>query len=199
MKELVEMTDEELAVSYMNGNNQAFDLLLSRNQSKIFAYILLVFHNNEDIANDIFQNIFVKIIIRLQHRQYSPTGKFAAWCMRIAHNEMMDWFRGQRSNRFIDTLDDHNMNKILSSSMISSSRESEVVNSQVLSDVKRLMHALPAPQREVVYMRYYQNMSFKEIAEATDVSINTALGRMRYAIINMRRLAQQHDVRLALE
>lgn len=198
MKKLVEMTDEELAVSYMNGNNQAFDLLLSRNQSKIFAYILLVFHN-EDIANDIFQNIFVKIIIRLQHRQYSPTGKFAAWCMRIAHNEMMDWFRGQRSNRFIDTLDDNNMSKVLSSSMISSSRESEVVNSQVLSDVKRLMYALPAPQREVVYMRYYQNMSFKEIAEATDVSINTALGRMRYAIINMRRLAQQHDVRLALE
>ena len=91
------------------------------------------------------------------------------------------------------------MSKVLSSSMISSSRESEVVNSQVLSDVKRLMYALPAPQREVVYMRYYQNMSFKEIAEATDVSINTALGRMRYAIINMRRLAQQHDVRLALE
>lgn len=198
MKKLVEMTDEELAVSYMNGNNQAFDLLLSRNQSKIFAYILLVFHN-EDIANDIFQNIFVKIIIRLQHRQYSPTGKFAAWCMRIAHNEMMDWFRGQRTSRLIDPLDDCHMSKVLSSSMISSSRESEVVNSQVLSDVKRLMYALPAPQREVVYMRYYQNMSFKEIAEATDVSINTALGRMRYAIINMRRLAQQHDVRLALE
>ena len=198
MKKLVEMTDEELAVSYMNGNNQAFDLLLSRNQSKIFAYILLVFHN-EDIANDIFQNIFVKIIIRLQHRQYSPTGKFAAWCMRIAHNEMMDWFRGQRTSRLIDPLDDCNMSKVLSSPMISSSRESEVVNSQVLSDVKRLMYALPAPQREVVYMRYYQNMSFKEIAEATDVSINTALGRMRYAIINMRRLAQQHDVRLALE
>lgn len=198
MKKLVEMTDEELAVSYMDGNNQAFDILLARNQSKIFAYILIVFHN-EDIANDIFQNIFVKIIIRLQHRQYSPTGKFAAWCMRIAHNEMMDWFRSQRTSRLIDPLDDNNMKKAQPSAMISSSHESEVVNSQVLSDVKRLMYALPASQREVVYMRYYQNMSFKEIAEATDVSINTALGRMRYAIINMRRLAQQHDMRLVLE
>lgn len=198
MKKLVEMTDEELAVSYMNGDNQAFDILLSRNQSKIFTYILIFLHN-EDIANDVFQNIFVKIIIRLQHRQYSPTGKFTAWCLRIAHNEIMDWFRRQSSSRVVDPLDDNDLNKHLSSSMVSSSRESEVVNSQVLSDVKRLMYALPESQREVVYMRYYQDMSFKEIAKATDVSINTALGRMRYAIINMRRLAQQHDVRLVLE
>lgn len=191
------MTNEELAVEYMQGNNRAFDLLLNRTKNDLFTYILFVVHNN-DTANDIFQESFVKAITHLQRGNYAPTGKFNSWMMRIAHNAIMDWYRKQKQFNLIDANEDNDISKLSSSDLLSDCRETDVVNSQVLHDVKKLMEFLPATQREVVFMRYYQELSFKEIAEMTGVSINTSLGRMRYALINMRKLARQNSIELEM-
>lgn len=197
MKNLEEMTDEELAVSYIEGDNRAFDMLLSNNQRKVFTYILFVVRNR-DVANDVFQDTFVKVITQLQQKRYAPNGKFSAWVMRIAHNEIMDWYRTQRSGHIVEATQDNDLSNIGGQDVSLSSVESQYVNSQVLTDVRRMMNLLPASQREVVYMRFYQGMSFKEIAETTGVSINTSLGRMRYAILNLRRMAKENDVQLQL-
>lgn len=197
MKNLNEMTDEELAISYIEGNNRAFDMLLSNNQRKVFMYILFVVRNR-DVANDVFQDTFVKVITQLQQKRYVPNGKFSAWVMRIAHNEIMDWYRDQRNDKIVEAPKDNDLSNVGGADVTLNSIESHFVNNQVLADVKRMMNLLPASQREVVYMRFYQGMSFKEIAETTGVSINTSLGRMRYAILNLRRMAKDHDVQLQL-
>jgi RNA polymerase sigma-70 factor (ECF subfamily) len=197
MKNLEEMTDEELAVSYIEGDNRAFDMLLSNNQRKVFTYILFVVRNR-DVANDVFQDTFVKVITQLQQKRYAPNGKFSAWVMRIAHNEIMDWYRTQRSGHIVEATEDNDLSNIGGLDVSLSSVESQYVNSQVLTDVRRMMNLLPASQREVVYMRFYQGMSFKEIAQTTGVSINTSLGRMRYAILNLRRMAKENCVQLQL-
>lgn len=197
MKNLNKMADEELALSYIEGDNRAFDLLLSRNQSKLFSYILFVVCDR-DIANDVFQETFVKIITRLQQGKYSPTGKFAAWTMRIAHNVIMDWYRAQKADKIVEAPRENDLSNIGGADVQIGNIENEFVSSQTLSDIKKLMNHLPAPQREVVFMRYYQEMSFKEIAETTGVSINTSLGRMRYAILNLRRMVREHELTLQL-
>ena len=197
MKNLAVMTDEELALSYVNGDNRAFDELLLRNQSKIFSYILFVVRDR-DTADDVFQETFVKVVVKLQQGKYVPSGKFSAWVLRIAHNVIMDLYRGQKSQKIIDAVDDNDLSNIASNDMIIGNVESQFVNTQVLSDVRKMMNLLPTTQREVVYMRYFQQMSFKEIADTTNVSINTSLGRMRYAILNLRRMAREHDVVLQL-
>ena len=140
----------------------------------------------------------MKVIVKLQQGQYTDSGKFQFWLTRIAHNCIMDWYRQQQSRHIVEPNEENDLQNIKSLSAMDICRESELVNEQVLRDVKRLVKALPAPQKEVVYMRYYQELSFKEIAELTGVSINTALGRMRYALINMRRLAKEHRIELAL-
>ncbi|MBR7126537.1 MAG: sigma-70 family RNA polymerase sigma factor [Prevotella sp.] len=197
MSNLSQMTDEELAMQYVQGNNKAFDLLLSRNQSKLFSYILFVVHD-QDVANDIFQETFVKVVMKLQQGRYTPSGKFGAWVMRIAHNVIMDWYRDQRIDRMVEVAKDNDLSNISSHEVLQDSIESDFVRLQVLSDVKKMMNNLPAPQREVVYMRFFQGMSFKEIAETTEVSINTSLGRMRYAILNLRRMAKAHNIALQI-
>ena len=197
MKNFEELTDEQLAMLYVEGNNSAFDLLLSRTQEKLFTYIMFVVHDH-DLADDIFQETFVKAIMKLQGGQYTDSGKFIFWLTRIAHNAIMDWYRQQQSRHIMEPNPDNDLQNLSMSTVLDTFRESELVNEQVLSDVKRMMEALPAPQREVVYMRFYQQLSFKEIAELTNVSINTALGRMRYALINMRRMAKEYDIELAL-
>lgn len=191
------MTDEELALSYIDGNNKAFDLLLLRNQSKLFSYILFVVRDR-DTAEDIFQETFVKVITRLQNGKYTASGKFGAWIMRIAHNVIMDWYRDQRAERVVDAAQDNDLSNISGSECVVGSIESHYVNTQVMSDVRTLLNNLPPTQREVVFMRYYQQLSFKEIADTTSVSINTALGRMRYAIINLRRMAKTYNMTLQL-
>lgn len=196
MENLNLMTDEELAIMYISGDNRAFDLLLNRNQEKLFTYILFVVRDRE-MANDIFQDTFFKVIFRLQQGKYVANGKFSAWLMRIAHNVIMDWYRQQRTQNIVDAPKDNDLSNI-GGGLMEGSREGEMVNSQVMEDVRRMMSHLPAPQREVVFMRFYQQMSFKEIAEATGVSINTALGRMRYAILNLRRMAREHQVTLQM-
>lgn len=191
------LTDEELALLYVGGNNGAFDELLLRNQTKLFNYIMFVVRDQE-LANDIFQDTFVKVITRLQEGRYSVTGKFSFWITRIAHNVIMDWYRQQHNEHVVDLLEDNDVSNSQNMDVIECGREHELVNEQVLIDVKRMMNNLPTPQREVVYMRFYQELSFKEIAEVTGVSINTALGRMRYAIINLRRMVHEYDMALSL-
>lgn len=194
MENLNLMTDEELAIMYVDGDNKAFDLLLSRNQEKLFTYILFVVRDRE-MANDMFQETFFKVVSRLQQGKYIANGKFSAWLMRIAHNVIMDWYRQQRAQNIVDAPKENDLSNV-GSTLLESSREGELVNNQVMEDVRRMMSHLPASQREVVFMRFYQQMSFKEIAEATGVSINTALGRMRYAILNLRRMTREHQLTL---
>lgn len=196
MENLNLMTDEELAIMYVDGDNKAFDLLLSRNQEKLFTYILFVVRDRE-MANDMFQETFFKVVSRLQQGKYIANGKFSAWLMRIAHNVIMDWYRQQRAQNIVDAPKENDLSNV-GSTLLESSREGELVNNQVMEDVRRMMSHLPASQREVVFMRFYQQMSFKEIAEATGVSINTALGRMRYAILNLRRMKREHQLTLQM-
>ncbi len=198
MKRFEEMTDETLALLYVGGDNKAFDELLSRTQDKLFTYIMFVVRDHE-LADDIFQETFVKAIIKLQHGQYTNSGKFQFWITRIAHNVIMDWYRAQKNEHIIEPTQENDLSNLRGASILDTYRETEMVNEQVLCDVKKMMNALPAPQREVVYMRFYQQLSFKEIAELTGVSINTSLGRMRYALMNLRRMAKEHKIELALQ
>ncbi len=198
MKNYASCSDEALALLYIDGDNRAFDELLARNQQKLFTYIMFVVRDPE-IANDLFQETFVKVITKLQQGKYTDSGKFSFWLTRIAHNVIMDSYRHHRSSRTIEPTENNDLNKLRSNELMDINRENEYVNDQIMEDVRKLMDNLPAPQREVVYMRYYQDMSFKEIAESTGVSINTSLGRMRYALINMRRMAKDHEIQLTLE
>lgn len=198
MDTLTKLTDEELAMAYIDGNNRAFDLLLSRNQSKLYSYIMFVVRDR-DKAEDIFQETFVKVITRLHQRRYVPSGKFSAWIMRIAHNVIMDRYRSSKLQNIIEPTADNDLSNIAPSHLSETNRESRYVNDQVMSDVRRMVSQLPPPQREMVYMRFYQHIPFKEIAEMTGVSINTALGRMRYAIINLRRMAKVNNIALQLD
>ncbi len=191
MKDYASLTDEQLALLYVGGDYSAFDVLLERNQQKLYSYILFVVHDPE-VANDVFQETFVKVITKLQDGKYTDSGKFSFWLTRIAHNVMMDNYRHQKTTQIVEPTEDNDLNKLRSNDIMDINRENEYVNTQVMNDVRNLMEALPAPQREVVYMRFYQDLSFKEIAEITGVSINTSLGRMRYALINMRRMAREH-------
>jgi RNA polymerase sigma-70 factor (ECF subfamily) len=198
MKNYASQTDEALALLYVNGDNRAFDELLARNQQKLYNYILFVVRDPE-IANDVFQDTFVKVITKLQDGKYTDSGKFSFWVTRIAHNIMMDGYRQQRGEHIVDVDEENDLSRLRSEELMDINRENEFVNAQILNDVRHLMDMLPAPQREVVYMRYYQDLSFKEIADMTGVSINTSLGRMRYALINMRRMARQHNIQLSME
>ena len=198
MNTLERMTDEQLALAYIDGNNRAFDELLSRSQDKIFTYIMYVV-KDEDLANDLFQETYLKVITKLQGGHYAVSGKFIWWVTRIAHNVIIDHYRAVKSSKIIETGKDNDLSNLHCASMLDSNRESELSNEQVLKDVKRLMDALPEAQREVVFMRYFQELSFKEIAELTNVSINTSLGRMRYALMNLRKLTKEYGVNLAIE
>ena len=198
MKKISLLTDEELAMEYVKGNNRAFDELLSRTQTGIYSYIIFIVHNKE-VANDLFQETFLKAITKLKEGKYSPSGRFNGWLIRIAHNAIMDWYRRQKSQHLIDTDgSDIAIAEMSDQQIMETSREDIMANAQVLEDVKAMIDFLPENQRDIVKMRYYQNLSFKEIAALTNCSINTCLGRMRYALINMRRLAKQNSMQLQL-
>lgn len=190
------MTDEQLVRAYAQGNNEAFDALLKRHQEKTFNNILRVV-KNEDIANDIFQETFVKAILTIKQGRYTETGKFPAWISRIAHNLVIDYYRQEKSEN-VQSTDLEEIDVLNKKELCEGTIEDRIISDQIKEDVKMLITHLPDLQREVLTMRYYKNLSFKEIAEKTGVSINTALGRMRYAIINMRRMAAEKDVILTL-
>lgn len=196
MENLNQMSDDALVGLYSNGNSRAFDILLDRYKDKLFAYIRFIIRNRE-LAEDIFQETFVKAIVTLQKGSYSCSGKFGAWLTRIAHNLMIDYFRQERNENSISN-DETDYDLFNDKRFSDLTVEDEMVNEQTLQDVRRLVNELPDNQREVVFMRYYQDLSFKEIADITGVSINTALGRMRYALINIRRIAEEKDIKLVL-
>ena len=196
MNELNALADEKLVAMYASGTNEAFDLLLERYKDRLYNYILYSV-NNADVADDIFQETFVKAIVTIKQGRYTESGKFYAWLTRIAHNLVIDQFRTEKNENLISK-DESEKDIFNDADLCDSSLESVLVTEQTLEDVKRLMNHLPEPQREVVFMRFYQELSFKEISDITGVSINTALGRMRYAILNMRRMAQEHHLSLAV-
>ncbi|MBQ4520207.1 MAG: sigma-70 family RNA polymerase sigma factor [Bacteroidaceae bacterium] len=196
MEQMKQMTDDVLVTMYAKGNNQAFDILLDRYKNKLYSYIYFIVRN-EELTEDIFQETFVKAIVTIQQGRYTADGKFSAWLTRIAHNLVIDFFRQERNENVISN-DETETDLFNNVNLSDDNIETQLVNEQVLRDVKRLMDALPDNQREVVYMRFYQDLSFKEIAEITGVSINTALGRMRYALLNIRRMAEEKDIQLTV-
>ncbi len=190
------MADEELVVMYATGNNAAFDVLLNRYKSNIHAYIYYIVRDR-DLTEDIFQETFVKVIMTIKQGRYTENGKFKAWITRIAHNLIIDHFRQERNENTISN-DEVEVDLFNYMRLCEGTVEDHLVQAQVFSDVKKMVEYLPDNQREVLEMRYYRNMSFKEIADRTGVSINTALGRMRYAILNMRRMAQENRIELSI-
>ena len=188
------LTDEQLVRAYAEGTNEAFDTLLRRHQDRIFNYILRII-KNEDIANDIFQETFVKAIQTIRQGRSTENGKFPAWISRIAHNLIIDYYRQEKSenHQSADLTDNDILNR---KELCEDTIEDILISNQIRNDVKLLIEELPELQKEVLKMRYYQNLSFKEIAEITGVSINTSLGRMRYAILNMRKMARENQITL---
>lgn len=197
MKQLVNLTDTELVKLYENGNNKAFEVLLYRYQEKVYNHIFLIVRQRE-LTEDIFQDTFFKAIINLKQGNYVESGKFLPWINRIAHNLIIDHFRRQKNENNI-SVDAAEYDLLNSSNLYERSIEENMINEQILSDVVRLIYFLPENQQEVVRMRIFQELSFKEIADLTGVSINTALGRMRYALLNIRRLAEEHNLTLEIK
>ena len=195
MNNLKTMADDELVALYAKGSNPAFDVLLNRYKSSVHSYIYYIVRDR-DLTEDIFQETFVKAIVTIKQGRYTENGKFKAWIMRIAHNLIIDNFRQERNENTISN-DEVELDLLNDSKLCDGTVEDEMVQNQVFADVRKLVRHLPENQREVLEMRYYKDMSFKEIADATGVSINTALGRMRYAILNMRRMAEENRMELA--
>ena len=197
MKHLRMMADEELVVAYAEGNNSAFDVLLNRHRTNVFSYIYFIVRNRE-LSEDIFQETFIKAIVTIKQGRYTENGKFRAWINRIAHNLIIDNYRQEKTEQAISN-DDCEIDLFNNAKLSDGTIEDFLVKEQILSDVKKLVDYLPDNQKEVLMLRYYQDLSFKEIADITGVSINTALGRMRYAILNMRRMAEEKNMILTQE
>lgn len=197
MEALQTMTDEQLVADYSKGNNLAFDILLNRHRQSVYGYIYYTVRNRE-LAEDIFQDTFIKAVITIRQGRYTETGKFRAWISRIAHNLIIDHFRQEKNENTISN-DDAPVDLLNNPSLCDGTIEDKIIKNQITSDIRKLISYLPESQREVLEMRYYQDLSFKEIADLTGVSINTALGRMRYAILNIRRMANENSIVLTLE
>ena len=185
-------TDEQLVFEYVNGNNSSFDELLQRYNTKIFSYIFSVV-NDRNQAEDLLQEIFYKVIVGLKEGKYTNLGCFKYWIMSITRNILIDYFRKNRI-LFSEPNKDNDLCMLYEESLTDKSHETQMIDVQLRADAVKLMNRLPERQREVVYMKFFEDKSFKEIAEQTKVSINTSLGRMHYAIINMRRMAKKYDI-----
>lgn len=188
-KELI--TDATLVSSYIKGHESALETLIKRHKQRIYSFIYSKVYD-KDIAEDIFQDTFIKVIRTLKRGAYNEEGKFLPWTMRIAHNLVIDHFR--KSNRMpkFDNSGEFSIFSVLSDSALNA--EKTIIKAQVETDVRRLVDELPDDQKEVLLMRIYKDMSFKEISDRTGVSINTALGRMRYALINLRKIIDKHNI-----
>ena len=184
-------SDATLVSNYINGEENSLSILIARHQQRIYSFIYSKVYDR-DVAEDVFQDTFIKVIKTLKRGAYNEEGKFLPWVMRIAHNLVIDHFR--RNNRMpkFDNDGEFSIFSVLSDSGLNV--EKQLIKDQVESDVRRLIEELPGDQKEVLMMRMYQDMSFKEISERTGVSINTALGRMRYAIINLRKVIEKHNI-----
>lgn len=196
METLKERSDERLIALYVDGNNEAFDVLIDRHKDRVYSYILH-YVKNPELADDIFQETFVKAIVTIKQNRYVENGRFSAWITRIAHNLIFDYFRKEKTENLQST-DAGDINILNRKELSEATVEDHIILSQIETDIHRLIMALPENQREVLQLRYFKDMSFKEIAMLTNVSINTALGRMRYAILNMRKMAQENHISLSL-
>jgi RNA polymerase sigma-70 factor (ECF subfamily) len=186
------LSDNELVQRFIGGDKYSLEILIKRHKGRVFSYILLIVKKQE-LAEDIFQETFIKVIRSLKKGKYTENGKFVSWVLRISHNLIIDHFRKEKlkgtvSNDSLD-IDIFNSQKFSEDTI-----EDQMINTQILSEVKDLIKELPEDQQQVIIMRHYLDLSFKEIAEQTDVSINTALGRMRYALINLRKLVEQKNL-----
>lgn len=186
-------SDQELVQSYLKGNNAAFEVLLKRHQERIFTQIVLMVRDNE-VADDIFQETFVKAIRTLKQGKYNEEGKFLPWVLRIAHNLCIDHFRKSKKMPMVRSDNDYDVFGTIAQDDMNI--EEQWVTDIIHGDVRKLIDHLPKEQREVVIMRHYEGLSFKEISEKCNVSINTSLGRMRYALINMRKIIEQKSITL---
>jgi RNA polymerase sigma-70 factor (ECF subfamily) len=186
-------TDQELVVAYLQGNEKAFEQLLLRHKRKVWSHIYLLVRDRE-LTEDLFQETFIKVIHTLKSGKYNEEGKFLPWVMRIAHNLVIDHFRRVKKMPLVRSNDDHDVFATIAQP--GKNVEQQIVNVQIDADVRKLIDSLPDEQRQVVMMRTYLGMSFKEISEHTEVSINTALGRMRYALINMRKMIKENAITL---
>lgn len=195
MQNLEKLADDVLVAYYSEGNNNAFDVLQTRHQAKVYNYILQMV-KDRNLADDIFQETFVKAITTIKQGRYAEAGKFSAWVCRIARNLIIDNFRQEKVEATVST-DDSNYDVLNRKDLSEDTIEDMLIDSQIQADVRRLVKQLPDSQREVLIMRYYKGLSFKEIADVTGVSINTALGRMRYAILNLRRIAKENRIALS--
>lgn len=190
------LSDNELVNQFLSGDQMAIELLIRRHRKRVFGYILLLV-KNQTIAEDVFQDTFVKVIKSLQENKYTDNGRFVSWVMRIAHNLIIDYFRKEKQLKTYSN-DQSEVDVFNSPKFSEKNVEEHMVFEQILSEVRILVDELPEEQREVVLLRHYAGLSFKEIAEQTNVSINTALGRMRYALINMRKVMQERNMVLTL-
>ncbi|MGM9826693.1 MAG: RNA polymerase sigma factor [Muribaculaceae bacterium] len=194
MQKFEKQPDDILVAAFASGDNQAFDALLERHQSRIFNYIRHIV-KDEGVSNDVFQETFVRVITTIKQGRYAADGKFVSWVMRIAHNIIIDQYRQEKSEATVST-DEADYDLLNRRELCDDTIEDIMIDNAICNDVRQLVRTLPREQRQVLVMRYYGNMSFKKIAERTGVSINTALGRMRYAILNLRRLADEHKISL---
>ncbi len=194
MQKFDKQTDDQLVAAYAKGNNDAFDALLQRHQIRVYNCIYQMVRERS-LAEDIFQETFVKAITTIRQGRYTENGKFAAWINRIARNLVIDFFRQEKIEASVSA-DDDNFDILNRKELSEDTVEDLIIDRQIRDDLRKLIRHLPKSQRQVLVMRYYRNLSFKEIAEATGVSINTALGRMRYAILNIRRIADENAIAL---
>lgn len=185
-------SDKELISEYLQGNQVSLERLLQRHQSRVFAYILMVVKDKQ-LADDIFQDTFIKVINTIRSGAYKEEGKFIQWVMRIAHNLIIDFFRKSKRIPVVEN-DNDDFDIFDTIRFTDPSIEEQIITEQIYDDIRKLIELLPPEQKEVLIMRHYAEMSFKDIAEQTNVSINTALGRMRYALINMRKLIKEKNV-----
>ena len=190
----VALSDNDLIKSYIAGDENALKVLIERHEKKIFSYILLSVKNKE-LAEDLFQETFIKVINTIRSGTYQEKGKFVQWVMRIANNLKIDYFRKEQRMPLFENNEDFDIFDFIDS--VEPSAEEKIIREQIYEDVLSVVHLLPDEQREVLEMRIYQDISFKEISEMTGVSINTALGRMRYALINLRKIIKEKDLALA--
>ena len=190
------LNDQELVQAYIQGDQAAIESLINRHRSKVYTYILLTI-KNQQLAEDLFQETFIKVIQSLRGGKYRDNGRFLSWVIRIAHNLIIDHFRKEKQMNSVSN-DDTEVDLFNSKKLSDDNIEELIINSQIKTEIRILINELPEDQREVVLLRHYGGLSFKEIADQTDVSINTALGRMRYALINLRKLIEEKKLSLTV-
>ncbi|MDA3953431.1 MAG: sigma-70 family RNA polymerase sigma factor [Bacteroidales bacterium] len=190
------LTDHELVTEFIGGKQSSFEIIVNRHKDKVFTYILLMV-KSEHLAHDIFQETFIKVVKSLHAGKYQENGKFISWVVRIAHNLIIDHFRKEKQMRTFSN-DDYETDIFNSSKFSDSTIEDDIIQDQIMSDVRQLVDFLPNEQKEVIVLRHFMGLSFKEISEQTNVSINTALGRMRYALINLRKLVNEKNLSLTI-